>query len=75
MVRPPAGMNAYEFVVMAAQRAQQLLQGCVPRIEGNHKAIVLAQMEVSTGVIGHATGPDAVPDEITDTGDTDTQEP
>ena len=54
-------MNAYEFVVLASQRAQQLLQGCVPRIAGNHKAIVLAQMEVSTGVIGHATASDPAP--------------
>lgn len=54
MVRPPDGMNPYEFVVMAAQRAQQLMRGCVARADGNHKATVLAQMEVSAGSIGRA---------------------
>jgi len=51
-------MNAYEFVVMSSLRAQQLMQGCVSLVEGDHKATVLAQMEVSTGRIVRAAAPD-----------------
>ena len=49
MVRRPAGMNAYEFVVVSALRAQQLMAGSIPRVEGDHKATTMAQMEVSQG--------------------------
>ena len=49
MVRRPSHLNAYEFVTIAALRAQQLMMGCVPRVEGDHKATTLAQMEVSQG--------------------------
>jgi DNA-directed RNA polymerase subunit K/omega len=44
-------MNAFEFVVVSALRAQQLMKGCIPRLEGTHKAITMAQMEVSAGEI------------------------
>ena len=37
--------NRFEFVVMASQRARQLLAGAVPREEGNKK-VTIAQREV-----------------------------
>jgi len=49
MVIRPIHLNAYEFVVISALRAQQLLAGCVPRIEGSHGAATMAQMEVAGG--------------------------
>jgi DNA-directed RNA polymerase subunit K/omega len=54
MVTRPAGSNAYEFVVVAALRAQQLLAGCVPRLAGDHGAPTMAQMEVAGGHVTRA---------------------
>lgn len=51
MVARPTGINGYEFAVVAALRAHQLMSGCIPRIEGEHKATTIAQMEVATGRI------------------------
>ena len=51
MVNRPYEMNAFEFVVVSALRAQQLMKGCVPHFDGTHKATTLAQMEVSAGKI------------------------
>ena len=49
MVIRPSGVNPFEFVVIAALRAQQLLAGCVPRLDGDHQAAIMAQMEVAGG--------------------------
>lgn len=49
MVHRPRHINAYEFVVLSALRATQLLAGCTPRVEGDHNAATMAQMEVSQG--------------------------
>jgi DNA-directed RNA polymerase subunit K/omega len=54
MVNRPVQMNAYEFVVLAALRAQQLLAGCVPRLDGDHSAATMAQMEVAGGHVTRA---------------------
>ena len=43
--------NAYEFVVVAALRTHQLMAGCVPRLDGDHKATRMAQMEVAAGKV------------------------
>jgi DNA-directed RNA polymerase subunit K/omega len=49
MVHRPAGFGAFQFVVLASLRAQQLTRGCLPRIEGIHKLIVTAQTEIAEG--------------------------
>ena len=49
MVVRPAAFNSYEFVVIAALRAKQLLSGCVPLVPGDHSAATTAQMEVAEG--------------------------
>lgn len=59
MVTRPAHLNAYEFVVVAALRAQQLLAGCTPRVPGEHSRTTLAQMEVAEGLVARAV--DEVP--------------
>jgi DNA-directed RNA polymerase subunit K/omega len=43
--------NAFEFVTLASARAKQLMRGCVPRVEGDHKLTRLAQREVATGAV------------------------
>jgi hypothetical protein len=47
MVTRPVHMNSFEFVLLSALRAQQLLAGCVSRKEGSHNASTMAQMEVA----------------------------
>ena len=44
-------MGAFQFVVLATLRAGQLIRGCQPRVEGGHKAIVTAQIEVADGKV------------------------
>jgi DNA-directed RNA polymerase subunit K/omega len=52
-------MEAFEFVVVAALRTQQLMKGCIPHLDGVHKATTMAQMEVSAGKIARQV-PDPV---------------
>ena len=49
MVTRPTQLSAYEYVVVCALRAQQLLAGSTPRVEGEHSAPTMAQMEVAGG--------------------------
>jgi DNA-directed RNA polymerase subunit K/omega len=60
MVRPPPGLSAFEFVVLASLRTAQLTRGCTPRVEGTHKRIVIAQLEVSSGVVARALSSEVV---------------
>ena len=55
MVSRPSKMEAFEFVVVSVLRAQQLMKGCVPHLDGAHKATTMAQMEVSAGKIARNT--------------------
>ncbi|MEO8069865.1 MAG: DNA-directed RNA polymerase subunit omega [Acidobacteriota bacterium] len=43
--------NSFEFVTVAAARARQLLQGCVPRVEGSPKPARRALQEVAAGMV------------------------
>ncbi len=43
--------NSFEFVTIAALRARQLLEGCVPRVEGSAKPARRALQEVITGAV------------------------
>ena len=58
MRRPPT-MGAFEFVVVSGLRATQLQRGCTARIEGDHKVIVTAQLEVASGAIVREPHPPA----------------
>lgn len=60
MVVRPIKQNAYEFVVVAALRAQQLLAGSVPRLSGEHSASTMAQMEVAGGCVARTSAEAAV---------------
>lgn len=59
VVRSPR-VNSYEFAVVSALRAHQLMRGCLPRLEGVHKATTMARMEVAHGKVAR------VPDPISD---------
>ena len=51
MIHRPPGVGAFQFVVLSTLRAAQLLRGCRPRVDGIHKAIVIAQVEVAEGKV------------------------
>ncbi len=48
IVRPN---NSFEFVTIAAARARQLLQGCMPKVEGSPKPARRALQEVVAGQV------------------------
>lgn len=43
--------NSFEFVTIAAARARQLLEGCVPKVDGSPKPARRALQEVVSGAI------------------------
>jgi len=51
VVQRPSGTNPFEFVVVSGLRAAQLMRGCIPRVERQHKVITTAQIEVATGKV------------------------
>jgi len=57
MIKRPDNMNAYEFSVLSALRAKQLIMGCTPQLTGNYKSTTMAQMEVSAGMVPRVEAP------------------
>jgi len=51
VVHRPSGSGAFEFVVVSGLRAAQLMRGSRPRVEGSHKVITTAQLEVAEGKV------------------------
>ena len=52
MTTPPVRpSNSFEFVTVAAARARQLLEGCVPKVDGSPKPARRALQEISAGAI------------------------
>ena len=51
MVERPAHLSKFEFVILSSLRAVQLLRGCTPKVDGVHKRVVIAQMEVANGLV------------------------
>ncbi|MEZ5317777.1 MAG: DNA-directed RNA polymerase subunit omega [Vicinamibacterales bacterium] len=51
MVRRPPTSNAFEFVIVSALRAAQLMKGCTPRVEAGEKTATTAQREVAAGKV------------------------
>lgn len=54
MINRPAESSAFEFVILAALRAAQLMRGCTPRVPASPKAVVTAQREVAEGKVVRA---------------------
>src|SRR5262245_12196732 len=51
VIQRPPGVGTFQFVVIATLRAAQLMRGCRPKVDGVHKATVIAQLEVSAGKV------------------------
>jgi DNA-directed RNA polymerase subunit K/omega len=49
--------NSFEFVTIASARARQLLEGCVPKVEGSPKLARRALQEVASGAIQRVDPP------------------
>lgn len=56
MTRRPASIGAFEFVILSALRAAQLMRGCIPKVERAHKVTTTAQWEVAAGKIVNTHG-------------------
>ena len=61
MIHRPAELSVFEFVILSGLRAAQLMRGCIPRVEGSHKVIMTAQMEVASGKVVRAPNLPIVP--------------
>ena len=57
MVNRTTEANAFLFVVVAALRVRQLINGCVPRVAGTHKVVTMAQLEVAAGKVERLIDP------------------
>ena len=51
MIQRPIEITAFEFVVLASQRAAQLMRGCTPRVPSSAKREMTAQREVASGMV------------------------
>jgi DNA-directed RNA polymerase subunit K/omega len=51
VIRRPLDIGRFEFVVLSALRAAQLLRGCPPKIDVEHKVTTTAQLEISSGAV------------------------
>jgi hypothetical protein len=51
IIRRPAHLGAFQFVVLASLRAAQLVQGCTPRVAAGHKHTITAQLEVAAEMV------------------------
>jgi len=57
MTTPPVRpSNSFEFVTVAAARARQLLEGCVPKVDGSPKPARRAVEEVAKGAVSRLPG-------------------
>jgi DNA-directed RNA polymerase subunit K/omega len=50
----PRPRNSFEFVTVASARARQLLEGCLPKVEGSAKPARRALQEVQNGAVSRA---------------------
>ena len=51
IIRRPADLGAFQFVVLASLRAAQLVRGCTPRVAAGHKHTITAQLEVAAEMV------------------------
>lgn len=51
VIHRPVTIGAFEFCVLSALRAGQLMRGCLARVEGERKSTVTAQVEVAAGKV------------------------
>ncbi len=51
MILRPVSIGRFQFAVLSALRAAQLIRGCTARVESDHKPIMTAQIEVAEGKV------------------------
>ena len=61
MEHRPFDFNAFEFVIVSAQRAKQLTRGCTPLVIPGLRPVITAQREVADGKIHGKHTPPVVP--------------
>jgi DNA-directed RNA polymerase subunit K/omega len=62
VIHRPSDVNAFEYIIMAAQRTAQLMRGCLPTIDvATQKVTTIAQSEVAVGKIKRASNGDDRP--------------
>jgi DNA-directed RNA polymerase subunit K/omega len=49
--------NSFEFVTVASARARQLVEGCVPKVDGSPKLARRALQEVARGAVTKIDAP------------------
>ena len=59
MLTRPQEINSFEFIRIAALRAAQLIQGCVPRVPNGAKPATTAMREVAAGKVRAIPADDA----------------
>jgi DNA-directed RNA polymerase subunit K/omega len=50
--------NSFEFVTVASARARQLLQGCLPKVDGSAKPARRALQEAAAGAVKRLETPE-----------------
>ena len=50
----PSQFGVFEYCVLAALHAKQLERGCLPRVDGKHKFVVTALLEIAAGKVARA---------------------
>ena len=63
LIRRPADLGAFQFVVLASLRAAQLVRGCTPRVARAHKHTITAQLEVAAEMVRQSPAVLPVPPE------------
>jgi DNA-directed RNA polymerase subunit K/omega len=51
VVQRPVDVGRFQFAVLSSLRAKQLTRGCTPKVGGNHKNTIIAQIEVADGLV------------------------
>lgn len=63
MKLPPRVDSTFRYVLLAARRAEQLMQGAVPKVEPSHKPTRTAMAELAEDVVAWDYGPPPQPEE------------
>jgi DNA-directed RNA polymerase omega subunit len=68
-VKLPTGINSkFQYVMLIATRAEQLIEGSMPKVRTKHtKPARIAMSEIDSGLVDFRIGPDALLEESQET--------
>jgi DNA-directed RNA polymerase omega subunit len=68
-VKLPTGINSkFQYVMLIATRAEQLIEGSMPKVRSKHtKPARIAMSEIDAGLVDYRIGPDASLEESQET--------